>query len=141
IQRPSGAMMQGGGDEGRLAPLATLSSIAALAGAASSLGLMLRAGRTAPLLLKVLFAGCVSAPFAAFFLAIVVSRRWPAFTRAALYASTIVAAAVSVAIYAYVALGPPRERVAPLFVVVPPGSLLLTAIVVVAAGLISRGRG
>ena len=121
--------------------------IAVLAGAAASLGLMLHAGRrNDSRILLVLFAIWVLSPFMALVLANVVSKRWSVLTRATLYSLTLVLTLGSLAIYGDVALGPPRAKTAFVFVVVPPASFLLIAIVVPIAALISgklsrRGEG
>ena len=60
------------------------------AGAASSLGSMLRAGRRTPRFLLVLFVIWVLAPFAALAWANMVSTRWSAITRTTLYWATLV---------------------------------------------------
>jgi hypothetical protein len=115
--------------------------IAALAGAVSSVGLMLHAGRrNDSRILLVLFAIWVLSPFMALVVANVVSQRWAVLTRATLYSLMLVLTLGSLAIYGDVALGPPRAKTAFVFVVVPPVSWLLIAIVVPTAALISRRR-
>jgi hypothetical protein len=79
-------------------------------------------------------------------LANMVSKRWSVLTRATLYTVMLVLAVGSLAIYGDVALGRPRTKVAFVFVVVPPASWLLIAVVVPIAALISgrpsrRGDG
>lgn len=121
-------------------PLRTTALIALIVGAVGSVGLMLRAGRSAPLLLLVLFTGWVLSPFVALAAAHVVSKRWSALTRAALYAAALVVAVATLVIYGYVALGPPRERNAPVFVLIPPLSWLLIAVAISTAAFISARR-
>jgi hypothetical protein len=123
--------------------LRVAAQIAVLAGAAGSLGLMLHAGRrNGSRILLVLFAIWVLSPFMALVLANVVSKRWSVLTRATLYSLTLVLALGSLAIYGGVALGPPRAKTAFVFVVVPPASFLLIAIVVPISGKLScRGEG
>jgi len=139
--------MSRGRPEGEfLSLLRAAALIAVLAGAAGSLGLMLYAGRhNDSRLLLVLFALWVLSPFMALVLAHVVSKRWSALTRATLYSVMLVLTLGSLAIYGDVALGPPRAKTAFVFVVVPPASWLLMAIVVPIAALISgrlsRGDG
>ena len=112
--------------------------IAALAGAAGSVALMLHAGRhNSSRVLPVLFTLWVLSPFMLLILANVISMRWSVLTRAAMQRVTLVIALGSVAIYGYVALGPPRAKTAFVFVVVPPASWLLIAIVVSIAARIS----
>jgi hypothetical protein len=76
----------------------------------------------------------------------VVSKRWPVLTRAALYIAMLVISLGSLAIYGHDAWRPPRVKAAFVYVIVPPASLLLIAIVVPIAALISgrwarRGAG
>jgi hypothetical protein len=134
----------GGGFLGLLRAAAV---IAVLAGAVGSVGLMLRAGHRNPSrLLLVLFALWVLSPFMALILAYMASKRWSALSRATLYSAMLVLTMVTLAIYGDVGLGPPRAETAFVFVVVPPASWLLIALVVPIAGLISgrqsrRGDG
>jgi hypothetical protein len=120
--------------------------IAVLAGAGGSVGLMLRAGRhNASRLLLVLMAVWVLSPFAALLLANVVSKRWPVLTRATLYSVMLVVTLGALAVYGHDALRP-RAKAAVVYVVVPPASWLLIAIVLGVAALISgrlsrRGGG
>jgi hypothetical protein len=125
---------------GFLGLLQAAALIAVLAGAVGSVGLMLHAGRNAPRLLIVLFAIWVLSPFIALALANVVSKRWSVLTRATLYSVMLVVALGSLAVYGADALRPPRAQAAFVFVVVPPASWLLTAIVVGVAALISGRR-
>ena len=113
--------------------------IAVVAGAVGSVGLMLRAGHRNPSrLLLVLFAFWVLSPFMALVFANMVSKRWSVLTRAALYTVMLVLTVGSLAVYGDAALGPARSKTAFVFVVVPPASWLLIAIVVPIAALISR---
>jgi hypothetical protein len=130
---------RGTNDGGPLGLLRVAALTAVLAGSVGSIGLMLYAGRrNSSRLLLVLFALWVLSPFVALVLANVVSKRWPVLTRATLYSLMLVLTACSLAIYAEVALGPPRAKAAFVFVVVPPASWLLIAIAVSIAALISR---
>ena len=126
-----------------MSPLRVAARIALLVGAAGSVALMFQAGYRGrgnpPPFLMVLFTGWVLAPYAALAAAGVMDRRWPTLARAALDGVTLVVALVSLAIYGYVAFGPPRAQVAPAFVMVPPAACLLAATVVVTAALVSRG--
>jgi hypothetical protein len=120
---------------------------AVVAGALGSVGLMLWAGHRNPSrVLLVLFAIWVLSPFMILVLANVVSKRWSVITRATLYGVMLALTLGSLAIYGDVALGPPRAQTAFVFVVVPPASWLLIALVVPTAALISdrlsrRGDG
>ena len=78
------------------------------AGAAGSLGLMLRAGQPFRILL-LLFAIWVLAPFIAVAAASVISKRWSLPTRVALYSAMLVVALCSLAVYGDVAFGHFRE--------------------------------
>ena len=125
------------GRDGRLlGRVRAVALIAVLAGAAGSVGLMLRAGHP-PLFLRVLFAIWVLSPFALLLLAEMISTRWSVLTRAALYGVMLVLTPVTLVIYGVVAFGPPRARPAFAFVLVPPASWALTAIAIPIAGLIS----
>ena len=110
--------------------------IAVVAGAVGSVGLMLQAGHP-PLFLRVLFAIWVLSPFALLALVETVSKRWSVLTRAALYVVMLVITLGSLVIYSVVAFGPHRAQPAFAFVLVPPASWLLTAIVLPIAALIS----
>ena len=110
--------------------------IAVVAGAVGAVGLMLRAGHP-PLFLRVLFAIWVLSPFALLVLAEMVSKRWSVLTRAALHVVTLLITLGSLVIYSVVAFGPPRAQPAFVFVLVPPASWLLTALVIAIATLIS----
>lgn len=118
--------------------LRVLARNAAIVGAAGSLGFMLRAGRHTPRFLLMLFIIWVLSPFVVLLWANAASTRWPVLARKALYCVTIAVALASLAIYAYFVLETPRPT--PAFVLVPPASGVLTAIVVPTAGLISRRR-
>ncbi len=127
--------------EGRMVFLDRLRAVAlfvVFAGAASSLALMLRAGRRTPRFLLVLFAIWVLAPFAALAWANMVSTRWSVITRTTLYWGTLVVTVVSVAIYGGIIKPPAGSPGAFVFVAVPPASSLLMMIVVSMAALISR---
>ena len=119
--------------------LRAVALIAVVAGAVGSVGLMLRAGQRTPRLLLVLFVIWLLSPFVALAWANLVSKRWSLLTRAALYCVTLVVALGSLAIYGeLVVLRRPGSANAFLWVIVPPGSWLLMAIVVPIAALISR---
>ena len=123
---------------GRLSA-ATLTTV--VAGAAGSVGFMLHAGRRNPSrLLLLLMALWVISPFVVLTVASVVSKGWPALTRVALGVLTLALTLGSLAAYGVVALGPPRAQQAFVFIVVPPVSWLLTAIIVPTAALISHHR-
>ena len=113
--------------------------IALLAGAVGSIGFMLVAGHRNPSrLLLLLFAIWVLSPFVGLGTIGTISNRWPAIIRAALYSVMLVVALGSAAIYGAIALGPPRPQAAFVFVVVPPASWLLMAIVLLTAAFITN---
>src|SRR5713101_6472108 len=126
---------------GFLALLRAAALIAAVTGAVGSVGLMLWVGHRNPSrILLVLFAIWVLSPFMALGLAERVSKGWSVLTRATLHGVMLVVTLASLAIYGGVAFGPPRPTPASVFLVVPVGSWLLVAIVVLLAALISGRR-
>ena len=122
---------------GFLGLLRAAALIAVLAGAGGSVALLLRAGQRTPRLLLVLFVIWVLSPFMALVLANAVSKRWSVLTRATLYSVMLVVTLGSLAIYGDDALGHRRAQAAFVYVVVPPASWLLSAIVVPIAAFIS----
>jgi hypothetical protein len=138
---------RGSPEGGFLGLLRAVALIAVVAGAAGSVGLMLRAGQRTPRLLLVLFTIWVLSPFVALLWANMVSKRWSVVTRATLYCVTLVVTLGSLAIYGeLVVLRPPGSANAFLFVVVPPASWMFMTIVVPMVALISgrlsrRGAG
>ena len=111
--------------------------LAVVAGAAGSVGLMLRVGHrndsTIPLILAVFFTIWVASPFAALLVADRFSKRWSAPVRRRLDAVTLIVTVGSLGIYTYVALSPPKPKPAALFLLVPLGSWLLLAIALLIA--------
>ncbi|SRR5881396_1809438 len=133
---------QGSGEKpagGLLALLRTVALIAALVGAVGSVGLLLQVGRRkhSPPLLLALFAIWVLSPFVALVVTNVASTSWSVSTRATLYSAMLVVALGSLAIYGDIGLGPLGAKTVPVFVIVPPASLLLIAIVVPIPALLS----
>jgi len=119
--------------------------VAALAavfgGAAGSFGCMLYAGRhNDSRILLVLFTVWVLAPFAGLLGAYRASRGWTVFTRGTLYGLMLVLSLASLAVYGRVALRPPKAQAASVFVLVPPASWLLMAIVLPLAAVVSGRR-
>lgn len=111
--------------------------IATLVGAAGSFSFMLFTGRrNESRVLLLLFAIWVLAPFVGLLWAFAVSKRRLVPTHAMLYGLMLILSSASLAIYGFVALGPPRAQPAFAFLVVPPASWLLIAIV----GLLSARR-
>jgi hypothetical protein len=116
--------------------------VAVLVGAVGSVGLMLHAGRhNDSLVLLGLFTGWVLSPFVVLLAADRVSKNWSIVTRATLYSVMLALALGFLAIYGYVVLGPPRPKIAAVFLVVPPASWVVIIIAVATAALISRRGG
>ena len=131
--------MSRGRTEGRLFGLRTAASIAVLAGAVASVGLLLRAtDRNPSQLLVVLLAIWVVSPFVALFWASIVSKRWSVLTRVTLYGVMLVVPLSCLAIYVADAIWPRTSPGPFVFIPVPPASWLFSALVVLAAALISR---
>src|SRR5438094_7823186 len=126
---------------GLLRPLRTAARVAVAAGGVGSIGLMLRVGQRTPRFLLVLFFFWVIAPFVALIAADALSTRWSVMTRATLYGLMLAITAGSLAMYGRVAFGPARSQPAATFVMVPPVSVLLTAIALSIAQSASRRRG
>ena len=142
IQEPgeiSSKTSQAGSADRFLDLLRAVALLATVAGAAGSLGLMLRAGERTPRFLLVLFTVWVLSPFAALLWANMVSKRWSVLSRAALYGVTFIITLGSFAIYSeWVDVKPAGAANAFLFVAVPPVSLLFTAMVISIAAFVSR---
>ncbi len=120
-------------------PASRTPQAALLAGALTSAALTLYVGRHNPShLLITLFLLWILVPFAALFVAQTKSPRWTSLTRTTLSALSILIPIVSVAIYAYTAFGPSMRTPAAPFLMAPLASLLLTAIALATATLISR---
>ena len=117
--------------------LGAVALIAAVVGALGSVALTLRAGRSTPRLLLVLFVIWVLSPFVALAWANVVSSRWSTLTRATLFVATLVITLGSLALYGGLVKRPAGSANAFLFVIVPPASLALLAIAL-AATLLRR---
>jgi hypothetical protein len=129
-------------EAGRLSVLRGAALIAVLAGAAGSVGLMLRAGRrNDSLALLLVFGIWVLFPFMTAVLADMVSKHWSVVARGTLYILLVVLTLGSLAIYGYVAFGHPSVKTGFVFLVVPFASLLLIALVVALATVISGGPG
>lgn len=109
-------------------------------GAVGSLGLWFHASRHPPMVIVVLFVVWVLSPFVLLVLGHVMSKRWSALTRATLYRLMMIVTLGSLAIYGYDAWRPRKAQAAFWYVLVPPMSWLLVAIVIVTAALISGRR-
>ena len=113
--------------------------LALFAGGAGSVGFTAFTGRNnRSLMLVSLFVFWVLSPYAALAWAWMRVPRWLTATRSAVFPLTLALAVGAVAIYGYVALGPPRPQIAFTFLVVPAASWLLLAVVVALATWISR---
>ena len=114
---------------------------ALVVGAVGSEALMLYTGRRNPsAALMMLFVIWVLSPFAALAAAEFISKKWSGLTRAALYALMFVVALESLVVYGYIVFGPPRPQPAFWFIVVPPASMALIAVVLGVAAAVSGGR-
>ena len=113
--------------------------IAVVAGAAGSVGLMLRAGHP-PLFLLVLFTGWVLSPFVAVVVADMASKRWSVLTRTTLHGVMLILTLGSLVCYGGLVSMPPGTRPAALFLLVPLASWLLLAIALALSALTSRRR-
>jgi len=116
------------------------SLIAAVIGAGASVGLFLNASRTTPPLLRILLGVWILAPFVALAWANLVSKHWSVLSRTALYCVTIIVALGASAFYDGLISTPTGSPRGFVFVAVPAGSWLLTAIVVLIAALLSTRR-
>jgi hypothetical protein len=125
-------------DVGFLGLLRAVTLVALAAGAVGSLGLMLRAGRSTPRFLLVLFVFWILSPFVALAWATVRAKGWPVLIQATLYGVSLVITLSSLAVYADLVSPPAGKPGAFRFVAVPPLSWLLATIVVSIAALISR---
>lgn len=121
-------------------PLRTIALVTMLAGAAGSLGLLLRAGQSTPRLLLVIMAVWVLSPFVLLVLAGATAKRWDFITPAVGCIATLIVTLGSLAAYITDGVWHPWVKPAAVYVVVPPLSWLVIGIVVTAAALISRRR-
>lgn len=125
---------------GSLGLFRTAALVALLAGAGGSLGLLLRSGQRTPRLLLIIMAIWVLSPFIALAWAGLVSKRWPVPIRTALYGVMPAVTMGSLAIYGDDALHHRTAHAAVVYVIVPPVSWLLIAIVVGMAAIKSGRR-
>jgi len=119
-----------------LRPLALLT---AAIGATGSVGAMLRIGQRNPSkLLLLAFVLWDVSPFVALAVADGMSKRWSPLTRKTLYILMFLFAVGSLAIYGYIAFGPPRKKPAAMFLIVPFASWLLMSIAIPISARMSR---
>lgn len=115
--------------------------LAIVIGGVGSVALTLYTGRRNPsALLMAAFAIWVLLPFVALAVADAMSANWSALTRTVLHTLMIVVAIDNPGTYGYIAFGPPRPQPAFWFLVVPPASLLLIAILLRTVAGIARSR-
>jgi hypothetical protein len=118
--------------------LRTLALIAVRIGAVASVGLMLYAGRrNNSVVLSGLFTIWVLSPFVILILVNAFSGRWSVLTRKALYTVMLIVTVVTMALYGYVVLRPPKSTGAFMFVIVPPLSCLFSITTILVSGLLS----
>lgn len=110
----------------------------AVAGGLISVCLMLLSSLRPPILLLILFALWVLAPFAALAFGVLISPRLTVVVRQTVYAATYFIAAGSLAVYGFVLARPVAGQPAFPYVAVPLGSWLLIAIAVTIATLRTR---
>ena len=120
--------------------LRSAASFTAVAGAAGSLWLMLRAGhnngRIVPLV--ILFAMWVLSPFLALVWAQGSSARWPAGRQVTLHVTMLAVSLGSLAIYGINAVHPLSNKGAFIFLVVPAAGWALAAAGLAAAGALAK---
>lgn len=120
--------------------LRALAELIIVIGGIGSLFIMLRAGSRNPsLLLILLFAGWVLAPFIGLLTVHKGADHWHSLASAILYGVTLLIVVGSLFIYWNVLAHPPRKAAFP-FLVVPLGSLALLAMVIGLATVLSRKR-
>src|SRR6266699_115240 len=113
--------------------------VAVLVGAAGSVGFLLYAGRNSPQrLLMVAMAAWVLAPFIGLLLADVISTRWSAMTRQALYAVMLAVTVCSLAVYWNELVHARKAQAAFVFVLVPVVSGMVIGVVLTIAASVSR---
>lgn len=115
--------------------------LASAVGAVGSVGCQLYVGRHNKSWLAMgLIAVWVISPFVILMAVHLLAKRWPALGRTEVHLLAFVITLISLAAYASVAFGPSRPKPAVFFVVIPPLSLILIAIVLTIVGLTSRRR-
>jgi hypothetical protein len=118
--------------------LRATSLVALVVGAIGSLGLWIHAAQHPPLLIIALFVVWVFSPFVILGIGHLVGKRWAPGTQAALYWVTLLVALASLLIYADDSVAHRTSRPAFVYVVVPPASVLVSAIAVGIAALTAR---
>lgn len=123
-----------------LAGLRSAALIAVVIGAVGSVGLLRHAQEHPPPLIVVLFVGWVIAPFALLGIANLGSRKWPAGVRRVLYIVTLAITALSLVIYIDDNFAHRTMHRAEVWVAVPPGSVIISGLVVGLAAWQARGN-
>ena len=115
--------------------------MAGLIGGLGSAALTVRAAYRlgSPLLVTLLITGWVIGPFVLFVIVDRASKHWATLTRSTLYASMLLVALGSLAIYVRFVYGPTRAKPAFAFVAVPPASVIFAGLAIIVAALLSRG--
>ena len=101
---------------------------------------MIRAGQRPPPVVVAGFVVWVLAPFVAFLFADRVSTHWPVATQVTLYWTMLLVTLGSLAVYVDDAMGHRMPAAAFVYVMVPPVSLLLSALVLSVAAFLSGKR-
>jgi hypothetical protein len=107
--------------------------IALVLGAIGSLAFLINAGRTTPKPLLLLMGLWVLSPFVALFAGNALSKRWSAGVQVALRRTIVVVAVGSIVLYALDTVRHIAGKPAAMYVLVPPVSWLLVAIVALSA--------
>ncbi|MEO8620369.1 MAG: hypothetical protein ABI625_04835 [bacterium] len=119
--------------------LRPMALFATVLGATGSVGAMFRVGQRNPSkLLLLAFLLWDASPFVALLLADRMSKGWTLPTRKTLYSLMLILTLGSLAIYGYIAFGPPRKKPAAMFLIVPAASWLLMSIAIPMSARISR---
>lgn len=127
--------MKAGNDSDSMAGLRTIALVAVVIGAVASIGLLRHASQRPPPFLAVLFVIWVAAPFALLAVANSLSQRWPVAVRKTLYFTTLVITVASIAIYFDDNVSHRTTHPGAVWVAVPPASVLLTVVLLGAAGI------
>ena len=114
--------------------------VATIAGGAGAVLFLLNSGQNPKPLLLTIMAAWVVAPFVIFALADLVSKKWTVTTRGILHGMIVLATAVTLAFYEFPSLKPAGTPAAFLFILVPPASVMLTALAVGISGLLTPKR-
>jgi hypothetical protein len=101
--------------------LRAVALVAAVTAAIGSVGFLLYAGRdNKSILLAVGFSIWVISPYVLLFAGHLVTRRWPRAPHTLISTATLIVALASLVVYVADYVGPPRQRGAFVFVLVPP---------------------